>query len=222
VAAVCSWATIRRRAPIGVLNAYSDTDREVALRLAALQQGLSELGRMEGRNLRFEHRWADGDALRQATLKIPIMFVAVSDPVGDGFVASLSHPGGNITGFSNFNPPMAGKWLQLLKQVAPTVVRVTAIFNPDTAPSSLFLPSTKAAASMFAVELVATDEIERAIAAAAREPGGGILVMPDASNTVHQAAIVALASQYHLPAVYYQRVFTASGGLMSYGTELID
>jgi putative ABC transport system substrate-binding protein len=240
---------------IGVLNAYSENDREVTRRFAALQQGLAQLGWVEGRNLRFDHRWAAGDAVRmrtyatelvslnldllvasstptlaalqQATLKIPIVFVAVSDPVGDGFVASLSRPGGNITGFSNFDPPMAGKWLQLLKQVAPSIVRVTAIFNPDTAPHSLFLPSIKAAAPTFAVELVAAPvrnaaEIESAMAAAAREPGGGLMVVPDASNTVHRAQIVALATQHRVPAMYYQRVFTASGGLMSYGTDLID
>ena len=239
---------------IGILSAYAENDREVALRFAALVQGLAQLGWVEGRNIRFDYRWAAGDAvrmrtyatelvnlnvdllfcnstptlaaLRPATLRIPIVFVAVSDPVGDGFAASLSHPGANITGFSNFDPPMAGKWLDLLKQIAPNIVNVTAIFNPDTAPHSLFLPSTKAAALTYAVEFVTARvrnvaEIESAIAAA-RESGGGLIVMPDASNTVHRAQIVALAAQHNVPAVYYQRVFTASGGLMSYGTDLID
>ena len=121
---------------------------------------------------------------------------------------------------------MAGKWLELLKQIAPGIVRVTAIFNPDTAPHSLFLPSTTAAARIFAMELVAAPvrnmvEIERAITAA-RAPGGGLMVMPDASNTVHRARIVALANQHQVPTVYYQRIFTANGGLMSYGTDLMD
>ena len=240
---------------IGVLNVYSENDREVSLRFAPLRQGFMQLGWTEGRNIRFEHRWASGDAtpmrtyatelvslnvdllianstpvltaIQRATDKLPIVFVAISDPVGDGFVASLSHPGGNITGFSNFDPPMAGKWLELLKQVAPSIVRVNAIFNPDTAPHSLFLPAIKAAALTFAVELIAAPvrnagEIEGAIVAALHKPGGSVMVMPDTFNTIHRDQIVALVIQHGLPAVYYQRVFTAGGGLMSYGTDLPD
>jgi putative ABC transport system substrate-binding protein len=240
---------------IGVLGGYAVHDPEVAPRVDALRKGLEELGWSEGRTIRLDYRWAAGDAnrmrayatelasqnfdliltsttptlraLQQVTRTIPIVFVAISDPVGDGFVTSLAQPGGNITGFSSHDPAMAGKWLELLKECAPTTTRVAILFNPDTAPHSVYLPLIRAAAQHFSVELISAavrnaTEMETAIAQLGAQPGGGLLVMPDASNAVHREVIFALTARFHVPAIFYRRYFTASGGLMSYGADDVD
>ena len=167
-------------------------------------------------------------ALLQQTRTIPIIFATVSDPVGSGFVASFPRPGGNVTGFTNFEPTMAGKWLELLKEIAPRVNRVAFLFNPATAPyAEYYLNPFKAAAASFAVEAIAapvrdTSELESVIAAQAREPNGGLIVMPDSFTTAHRVEITSLAARYRLPAVYPFRFFTEVGGLLSYGNDQLD
>ena len=240
---------------IGVLGGYAAHDPEVGPRVAALQQGLEALGWSEGRNIRIDYRWASGDAarmrgyaadlvsqgsdliltsttptlraLQQETRTIPIVFVAISDPVGDGFVASLARPGGNITGFSSHDPAMAGKWLELLKECAPGIERVAIIFNPDTAPHSVYLPLIKAAAPVFSVKLItaavrSAAEIESVIADLGREPGGGLIAMPDISNVFHRGLISARAAHHRVPAIFYRRFFATTGGLMSFGVDDVD
>ena len=240
---------------IGFLSGHHESDPEARRRLRALRDGLQALGRAEGPNLSVELRWAAGDAdrirayaaeltnlkldliltnstptlaaLQRATRTIPIVFVAVSDPIGDGFVDSFAHPGGNITGFSNHEPTVPGKWLQLLREFAPGTVRVAAIYNPETAPHAIFLPSLKAAAPSFFVELIpapvrSVAEIETVIADLGRAPGGGLVAMPDISNVVHRARIIELAAQRRIPAVYFRKIFTEDGGLISFGPDDVD
>jgi putative ABC transport system substrate-binding protein len=162
-------------------------------------------------------------ALARETKTIPIVFTAVTDPIGGGFVANLAHPGGNITGFTVNDPTVGGKWVGLLKEIAPRTVHVTLLFNPvTTVPLQFSMPSIQAAASSFAVEVSAApvhakDEIEGVIAAQARNPGGGLIVMPDVSNDVNRELIIALAARYGVPAIYYNRFFSELGGLISYG-----
>jgi putative ABC transport system substrate-binding protein len=149
--------------------------------------------------------------------------VNVSDPVGSGLVASFARPGGNVTGFNNFEPTMAGKWLELLREIAPRVARVALLFNPVTAPyAEYYLSPFKAAATSFTMQAIAapvrdTSELQTAIAALAGKPHGGLVVMPDTFTIVHRAEITSLAARYRLPAVYPLRLFAASGGLLSYG-----
>jgi putative ABC transport system substrate-binding protein len=196
---------------IGVLMVLDETDPEGQAQLSGFTQRLAELGWTEGRNLRTDVRWAAGDmrmfakelvdlqpdvilahatpaiaALQPETRTIPVVFVAVADPVGAGFVGSLSRPGGNITGFANLEGTMAGKWLQLLTEIAPGVKRVAVMFNPDMAPGrgSFFLPSFETAARSLKVEPIAAPvhsdaEIETVITSLGREPGGGLVVVPD-------------------------------------------
>jgi putative tryptophan/tyrosine transport system substrate-binding protein len=241
---------------IGVLMPLTMDDPDAQPRVTAFKRGLQELGWMNGRNVRIEYRWAAGDAsrmrtyaaelvgltpdvilansspilaaLRQETRTVPIVFVIVIDPIGGGFVSNLAHPGGNITGFTNFEFSMGGKWLEMLKDAAPVVARVAVIFNPETAFYAVhFLRSVEAAASSLAVKPIATPihdaaEIERAIDAFARESNGGLLVLPDTSTTVHRELIVALAGRHRLPAVFPFRFFATSGGLLSYGIDASD
>ena len=162
-------------------------------------------------------------ALARLTKTIPIVFAGVSDPIGSGLAANLAHPGGNITGFMASDPAgtLGGKWVELLKQIAPRTVRVELLFNPATAvPLQFTLPSIQAAAFSFAVQVNAApvhakDEIEGVIAAQTRDPGGGLIVMPDVSNDVNRELIIELAARYSVPAIYFNRFF--SGGLISYG-----
>jgi putative tryptophan/tyrosine transport system substrate-binding protein len=164
----------------------------------------------------------------QQTRSIPIVFANVSDPIGSGFVVSFPLPGGNVTGFVVTEPTMASKWLELLKEIAPRVTRVALLFNPTTAPfADYYLNSFKAAAASFAVAAIPapvrdTSELESVIAALAREPNGGIVVMPDAFENVHRAEIILLAARYRLPAVYPYRFFAELGGLLSYGNDQLD
>jgi putative tryptophan/tyrosine transport system substrate-binding protein len=162
-------------------------------------------------------------ALARETRTIPIVFTGVSDPIGSGFVANLAHPGGNITGFTVNDPSLGGKWVELLKEIVPRTVHVALLFNPATAvPLQFFMPSIQAAASSFAVEVNAApvhtkDEIEDVIAAQARNPGGGLIVMPDVFNDANRELITALAARYGMPAIYFNRFMSESGGLISYG-----
>jgi putative ABC transport system substrate-binding protein len=167
-------------------------------------------------------------ALLQQTRTIPIVFALVVDPVGSGFVASLPRPGGNATGFIALEGPMAGKWLELLKEIAPRVSRVAFLVNPATAPyAESFLNPFKAAAASFAVEAIVApvhdaSELETVVGAHAREPNGGLIVMPSAFATIHRMEITSLAARYRLPAVYPYRFFTDLGGLLSYGNDFPD
>ena len=238
---------------IGVLMAYTENDSTAQSWLAAFRAALAKLGWTEGSNLRIELRWSAADADRMRTLAkelvdlrpnaifgvttpaigalaretrtIPIVFAGVSDPIGAGYVDNLAHPGGNTTGFmsGNGDPALGGKWVELLKQIAPRTVRVALLFNPATAVSLQYtLPSIQAAASSFAIQVSeapvhAKDEIEGVIAAQARDPGGGLIVMPDVFNDVNREHIIALAARYSVPAIYYNRFFSEPGGLISYG-----
>jgi len=167
-------------------------------------------------------------AVRQATSSIPIIMAAVNDPVEQGFVSSLAHPGGNITGFALINFQMVGKWLEMLKEAAPGVARAALMFNPDTSPYYyLYLRSFEAEPRSVAVEVTAapvthTADIEEAIAKLGREPGGGLIIPPDAFTIVHQHLFIRLAQQHRVPALYYLRTSVAQGALMSYGPDPID
>jgi len=241
---------------IGVLMGYAESDREGQANFSAFQGGLQKLGWTEGRNIRIDARWASADAdlvqrfakelvalqpdlivtqntpitaaILQQTRTIPIIFANVSDPVGSGFVAGLPRPGGNVTGFIDMEGSMAGKWLELLKEVAPRVTRVAFLFNPATAPfAEYYLNHFKAAAASFAVEAIAAPvrdapELESVVAAQAREPNSGLIVMPEAFMNVHRAEVTSLAAHYHLPAVYPRRFFAELGGLLSYGNDQSD
>jgi putative ABC transport system substrate-binding protein len=241
---------------IGVLMAYAESDSEGQAWVAAFREGLQKLGWTEGRNIRIDIRWGALDAesmqrfakelvalqpdlilsqntpttvaLLQQTRTIPIIFANVADPVGSGFVASFPRPGGNVTGFINVEPTVAGKWLELLKEIAPRVNRVALLFNPATAPHfEYWLNPFKAAAASFGVEPIVApvrdmSELESVVAAQAREPNGGLIVMPDSFTNVHRAEIISLAARYRLPAVYGYRFFADLGGLLSYGNHPPD
>jgi putative ABC transport system substrate-binding protein len=157
------------------------------------------------------------------------VFVGVSDPLGSGFVASIARPGGNTTGFTNFEPSLIGKWLEMLKEIAPGIVRAAVIFNPKTAPGegSFFMGPFEPIARSLAVEPIAARvndaaEIESAVAAIGREPGGSLIVMPDAFTTVHRQLIILLAARHVLPAIYPYRYQAVDGGLLSYGVDTVD
>jgi putative tryptophan/tyrosine transport system substrate-binding protein len=167
-------------------------------------------------------------SMLQQTRTIPIIFANVADPVGSGFVASLPRPGGNVTGFITMEPTIPSKWVELIKEIAPRVARVAFLFNPATAPYfGVYVNPFKAAAATFGVEPIIarvhdTSELETIIAALARDPNGGLVVMPDGFLVAHRAEIASLALRYRLPAVYPFRVFTEVGGLLSYGNDLVD
>jgi putative ABC transport system substrate-binding protein len=231
------------------------SDPEGQARIKAFQSALQDLGWMDGRSIQIDYRWANNAELMQtsakelvewqpdvilvsttpgvtavtrATRTIPIVFVQVNDPVGQGLVQSLSKPGGNATGFSAFEFSLGGKWLEILKDIAPRVARVAVIFNPSTAPYfGSFLQPLTAAASSLAVEPIATPvhedaEIERAVVMFAQVPHGALIVLPDTFTLVNRAQIIALAHQHRLPAIYAFRYFVSDGGLISYGINTID
>jgi putative ABC transport system substrate-binding protein len=166
-------------------------------------------------------------ALQRETRTIPIVFASVADPVASGIVARLDRPSGNITGFADFEATLGGKWLELLSEIAPGLKRAAIMFNPDTAPVSAFMPSIETAARSLKVVAITAPvhrdaEIERAIIALGREPGGGLVAMPDAFTSGHRAPIILAASRNNLPAVYYQSDFVRDGGLLSYGADPVD
>ena len=237
---------------IGVLMNFLESDPAGQVGFEAFRDALKKLGWREGSDLRIELRWAESDpdrlrtfakelvelrpdaivagstagvvALARETRTIPIVFATVADPIGSGFAGSLAHPGGNITGFAAVDSAMGGKWLELLKEIAPRTERVALLFNPVTAvPVQFFMPSIQVAASSFAVQasaapIHAKDEIEGVIAAQARNPGGGLIVMPDAFNTTNRNLIIGLAARYSVPASYAQDIFAKSGGLIAYSS----
>ena len=241
---------------IGVLVASPADDAEGQARVAAFKEGLAQLGWTEGRNVRIDTRWATTNAdnlrkhaaelaastpdvlvgasgtttvaaLLQATRTVPIVFAIVIDPVGAGFVASLARPGGNATGFTMFEYGMSGKWLELLKQIAPGVTRAAVLRDPAIASGIGQFGAVQAVAPSLRVELSPVDvrdapEIERAVTAFAGLENGGLIVTASPSGTVHRELIIALAARHKLPAVYWHRLLVASGGLMSYGPDLLD
>jgi putative ABC transport system substrate-binding protein len=241
---------------IGVLMAPAENDPGGQAWVAAFREGLDKLGWREGHNIRIETRWGAADPnsmqriatelvalqpdlilsnntpatalLLQQTRTIPIIFVNIADPVSSGLVASLARPGGNATGFTNMEGTMAGKWLELLKQIAPHVTHVAFLFNPATATyAEYYLSPYKTAAPSFGLEATAApvrdaSELDSVVAAQAREPNGGLIVMPETFATVHRAEITSLAARHRLPAVYPFRVFAEVGGLLSYGHDLVD
>ncbi len=166
-------------------------------------------------------------AILRETRSIPTVFTNVADPVGSGFVSSFSRPGGNITGFANFEPSMSGKWLEILKDLAPSVRRVMILFNPETAPNAAYFPSLKVAAPSLSIELLPTPahdpaEIEAAVSSFAKEPNGGVISFPDITMYTHRKIIIGLMAKYQLPAVYGYRIFVSDGGLVSYGLNGIE
>jgi putative tryptophan/tyrosine transport system substrate-binding protein len=245
-----------RKHRIAVLMAMSESDPEAKPRVKAFEQGLQDWGWVKEQNLIIDYRWIGADvtqiqshaaeivrsspeliianstpvlaALRQETRAIPLVFVQVIDPVTRGFVATLARPGGNITGFTNFEFPMGSKWVEIPKEIAPIVAHVATIYNPQTAPygEELFRQIKVAG---FSLTLEAIDapvrqpaDLQRTIVQVAAKPHGGLIVIPDAFTSVHRDLIVELAAQHRLPAIYPFRYFAVSGGLVSYGVDSLD
>jgi len=239
---------------VGVLFSPA-ADREAQSWLVVFQEELRKLGWTDGKNIRFDVRWGSGDfdlvrshaaalvglgpdvifssgapstaALQRATSAIPIVFVQVADPVGGGFIQSLAHPGGNVTGLTNHEYAMVGKWLELLKEIAPSVRRIAIVQNPDNPSSAGYLRQVETAAASFGLQLSPAGvrdaaQIGNVIEGFAREANGGLVVLSDLTTNVHRDLIIALAARHHLPAIYLFRYFVASGGLVSYGADVID
>ena len=253
VVALAQQGAIRR---IGVLMGFAESDHGAQSGVAGFREELRKLGWTAGRNIEIDTRWATADvesmqrfaqelvalqsdliltsstpataAMLQQTRAIPIIFVWVADPVGSGFVASLPRPGGNVTGFTPIEGSLGGKWVELLKEIAPRVARVTLLFNPAMATfvESYLNPFRAAAASLGVDAILAPvhdmSELESVIAAQARESNGGLVVIPDAFTIGHRAEITLLAARYRVPAVYWSRSFAEIGGLISYGPYLVD
>jgi putative ABC transport system substrate-binding protein len=238
---------------IGVLMAPLESDLEAQRWMSALRDGLEKLGWNDGRNIRIDVRWGGGDAerlrayavelvssnpdvivagatsalerLKQATQTIPIVFAQVSDPVGGGFVPSLAQPGGNITGFALYEYTIVAKWLELLKQLAPSINRVATLYDPNDPTNRGQLPEIKSRAPAFEVQLTAfpvqnAAEIADAIETFANRPNGGLVVLPSPITSVHRELLAALAAKSRLPAVYAYRYQVTSGGLASYGVDI--
>ena len=239
---------------IGVLMAHAETDPEFQDYLAAFRDELRKFGWMEGRNIQIDARWGALDdaevrqrsanelialgpdviltqntpptaTMLQQTRAVPVIFVIVADPIGSGFVGSLARPGGNATGFIVMEPTIASKWLELLKEIAPSLKRAAFLFNPATTPfADIYLNPFRAAAPSFAMDAITapvhdTSELESVFAAQARALNTGLIVMPDGFLNVHRAEIVSLAARYGLPTVYPWQFFPELGGLLSYGNE---
>jgi len=240
---------------VGWLTSQAANDPVAQAYVAALLQGLQEAGWSVGRNVRIDYRWGAANAelkrryaaelialvpdvivttgdsntgpLLQATRTVPIVFVLVPDPVGAGFVASLARPGGNATGFLNFEFGMSGKWPELLNQIAPSVTRVAVLRDPSAGGSMGQLGAIQGVVSSLRMEASPIDlrdvgEIERAIVDFARSPNGGLVVLPSGLSSVHRELIIELASRHRLPAVYPFRYFVEDGGLICYGPDAID
>jgi len=240
----------KRRSEVGVLMSFAENDASARSMLEGCRDALAQLGWVEGKNLRLEIRWAAGSeqriqafarelldlqpdlilvqgtistaSLARETRTIPLVFVNVADPLGSGLVASLAHPGGNVTGFVSDLSEQGGKWVGLLREIAPSTKRIVLLSNPETGPSlQLFMPSIQAAASSFNIEVSiararAREDIEGLVASQASVPGGGLVITPAAFHTVNRDLIVELAARYRTPAVYYERAFADSGGLIAY------
>jgi putative tryptophan/tyrosine transport system substrate-binding protein len=231
-------------------------DAEGRRHTAAFRDGLQALGWIDGRNIRTDYRWVPGvvervqstakevaaqqpdlivaettpavAALRHESPAVPIVFVNVSDPIGSGFVASLAHPGGAITGFMSNEPTLGGKWPELIKEIAPGITHIGFLFNPNTSPhAEAFMRQAETAALAIGIRLSAAPfqsdaDIESAIVALSREPGGGLIVLPEPSTNVRSAIIIELATRYRLPALFAFRYQATGGGLISYGVDLAD
>jgi putative tryptophan/tyrosine transport system substrate-binding protein len=253
-----AWAQPGERVRrIGALMAFAEDDPRARIYVKGFEQRLRDLGWTIGDNLRIDYVWAAGNldrmrsgaaalvalapdvivasdtptlrAAHQATSTVPIVFVVVADPVGGGLIASLAHPGGNITGFASVEPSLASKWLELLKEIVPGLARVGLLYDPETAGGggTYFWRPLEAAAPSFAVEPLKApvhnaQELERAIGSLAREPPGGVIVMPDAFTTVNRDQIISLAARYRVPAIYPYRYFSVGGGLLSYGNDNVE
>ena len=241
---------------MGVLVPWRENDPTAQAMLTAFARALERFGWVEGKNIRIDYRFAAGDptlfktyaaelvglspdailastlpavaALREQTRTIPIVFVLLVDPVGLGLVQSLARPGGNITGFSGYDAPMMGKWLQLLKEIAPRVTRVAVLFNPDTAPyAPLLNREIEAAAPSFGMTVTLAPvrdgaAIEETIANQARAPGGSLIGLPDPFVGTHSDVIIAAANRYSLPLVALADPMVKAGALMSYGFDIVD
>jgi putative tryptophan/tyrosine transport system substrate-binding protein len=238
---------------VGWLMPFDEADPEAQARFQAFSQGLADLGWVESRNLRIDVRWAGPDvarqqslarelvalapeailvtgtsttqALRDATRTIPILFAGLSDPVATGVVSNLARPEANVTGFMSYEHSLAGKWLSMLKDMAPRLARVALLFHPDTAPWAPFYVSTaQDAGARLALKVIGADvrdafAIEPAVAAMAGSDDGGLVILPDVFNTSNRATTIALAAKYRVPAIYFGRYFVTDGGLMSYGPD---
>jgi putative ABC transport system substrate-binding protein len=244
-----------RKRRVGVLMVFAENDPEAQANVTAFRQALQMRGWTDGSNIRIDYRWGDANPerirtqaialvglkpdvilissslvlqpLREATSNIPIVFTQIGEPVDSGFVASLAHPGGNVTGFSTPEYTMYGKALGLLKEIAPHVTRVAAIRNPEQIPQAGMWRAIEAAAPPLRVQVTAADarngaEMERAIDLFAHTPNAGLIVLPSGPTVVHRRLIIALAARHRLPAVYAFRQFVTDGGLMSYGVDLAD
>ena len=241
---------------VGALMGLAETDPGTKGYVQELQRALQALGWTDGQNLQLVYRYAAGNperarilarelvglqpdlivghttpvaaALQQATRTIPIIFVSITDPVVGGFVASLARPGGNITGFTNYEFTMGAKWLEILKEIAPGISRVSLMLNPDTGSYYVgYLQSVETVALSFAVQATLApvrnaDEIERVITGVGSEPGGGLIVLPSAPITANSQLIIGLAARYRLPTIYPFRRYAMQGGLVSYGVDLPD
>ena len=241
---------------IGVLMEYAESDSDAQARVAAFRDGLQTIGWAEGRNIKIDTRWAAADielmkrfakelvvlqpdliltsstpatgAMLQQTRIIPIIFVLVADPVGSGYVASLPRPGGNVTGFTPIVGSLGGKWVELLKEIAPRLARVALLFNPPTATFiEGYLNPFKTAAASLGMEAIITPvhdmpEVELLVTAQTREPNSSLVVIPDVFTLSHRMAITSLAAHYRVPAVYWSRSFAELGGLISYGPYIVD
>jgi putative ABC transport system substrate-binding protein len=244
---------------IGVLMGVAEDDSVGQAGLALFRQRLEQFGWREGGNIRIDYRWGAGNAdrggklatelvelqpdvifcqttqsvaaLRRATTSIPLVFVAVSDPVGSGFVTSVSRPGDNATGFTNFETSMGSKWLELLKEIVPSVERVALMFNPMSSPhiaSGFYLHSSEAASRQlgvveaFPLPVRDANEIARAADTVAGKPNGALIVLPDTFNIVHTDLIIRITAQHRLPTIYPFQSYAVRGGLVSYGINPID
>jgi len=240
---------------IGVLIAQGEDDLDMQSRVAGFRQGLERLGWSDGRNLRVDYRFAAGHAdrfqplakelialqpdvilaqsppavaaMQRESRAIPIVFVDISDPIGPGFVASLARPGGNLTGVISFEASITGKWLAMLKEIAPGLARVALVGNPKTSSFDYFKQAAEATAPSLGIELLPNQvetaaDIERVIDGLARVPNGGLILPPDSTTIVHRDLVIALAGRHRLPAVYAFRVFVVAGGLMSYSIDFVE
>lgn len=240
---------------IGVLVGQAENDPDTKARLTGFQEALAKAGWSEGRNVSVDYRFAAGRAehvealakelvalqpdviiaqgtsvtaaLQRESNKIPIVFVTVSDPIGSGFVASLPRPGGNMTGLLQYEAGIVGKWMAMLKEIAPSLAHVALVANPKVTAYDYFLRAAQAAAPSLAIEIVpspieSAGDIERVIDSVARVPNSGLLLPPDSTTITHRDLIVALAARHRLPAVYSLRPFVIAGGLMSYEIDVVE
>jgi putative tryptophan/tyrosine transport system substrate-binding protein len=252
---IVAWAQREQKRRVAVLmGGLLPGDADGQAEAGALEDGLQERGWRQGGNIELSYRWpgAELDAVRAAADEIaashpdlvvsrttpatsalmsaglPTVFVLVADPIRSGFVQNLAHPGGNVTGFANFEASVGGKWLELLKEAAPSISHITVVFNPQTAPfAEAYLHAAQAAAPTLGVTVApapctSTAELEAAVAGAAAAPGGGILAIFDTFLTEHRDVLIALATRYRLPAIYGSEIFVPGGGLMSYASDYPD